>query len=173
MATASSPRRLFLLRHAKTTWSAPDVADHDRLLAPRGERALPGVGREIDRYLDGPLDLVLASTAARVRATIAGVLPGLSAPREVRWSRPLYLASDERLLRELTELPDGVQTVLLCAHNPGLQQLAVTLLEDEVPDELLAGLPPAGLVVIDVDDEWPEVDVGSGRLVAFSTPEMD
>ncbi|MGH8889232.1 MAG: SixA phosphatase family protein [Acidothermaceae bacterium] len=173
MASANDPRRLFLLRHAKTTWSAPDVADHERLLAPRGERTLPGVGLQIDRHLDGPLDLVLGSTAARVQATIAGVLPRLSPPREVHWSRPLYLADDERLLSELRALPDSAQTVLLCGHNPGLQQLAVTLLDDEAPGELLAGLPPAGLVVIDLDDDWAELDVGSGRLVAFSAPPTD
>ena len=34
---------LMLLRHAKSAW--PDMADHDRPLAPRGIRAAPEMGR--------------------------------------------------------------------------------------------------------------------------------
>jgi phosphohistidine phosphatase len=32
-------RRLLLLRHAKSSWDEPALADHDRPLAPRGRRA--------------------------------------------------------------------------------------------------------------------------------------
>ena len=114
---------------------------------------------------------MLASTATRVRATLDGVLPRISAPREVRWLRGLYLAESESLLAELNGLPDGVRTVLLCGHNPGLHQLALELLDDGGTVEALrAGLPTAGLVIVDVDDEWADIGVGSGRLVEFRAP---
>ena len=32
-------KRLFLLRHAKSSWDDPALADHDRPLAERGRRA--------------------------------------------------------------------------------------------------------------------------------------
>lgn len=163
-------RRLFLLRHAKASWSRD--ADHERPLAPRGERALPGVGLAIDGYLERPLDLVLASTAARVRATVNGVLPRLSPPIDLRWQRSLYLAGVDVLIEELRDLSDSVRDVLICGHNPGLHELALTLLADdgESIDQLDDGLPPAGLVVIDIDGEWCDLEAGSGRLVAYLTP---
>ena len=33
-------RTLVLVRHAKSAWDEPSLADHDRPLAPRGEQAL-------------------------------------------------------------------------------------------------------------------------------------
>lgn len=171
MADPSFTRRLFLLRHAKSSWARPGDPDHDRPLAPRGARALPGVADAIDRLLDAPLDLVLGSTALRVQSTLAGVLPRISKPHEVRRLPALYLADPARLLAELNEVPDGVRSVLLCGHNPGLQQLAYALVEgDDSAAGLPADFPTAALAVIDLDDEWADVGDGSGRLVAFIAP---
>jgi len=173
MPDSDAPRRLFLLRHATASWSKPGDPDHDRPLAPRGTRALPSVAAAIDRHLEHGLDLVLASTAARTRATVDGVVPRLPTPREVRWLRPLYLATAERLLAELRDVDDDAHTVLLCGHNPGIHELALRLLDDEPPPNLMAGLPPAGLVVIDIDERWSAVDACAGALVAFVTPRQD
>ena len=38
---------LFLLRHAKSSWDEPDLADHDRPLAPRGRRAAVALGEHL------------------------------------------------------------------------------------------------------------------------------
>ncbi len=171
MADTSFTRRLFLLRHAKSSWARPGDPDHERPLAPRGERALPGVAVAIDQLLDAPLDLVLASTALRVQSTLAGILPRISNPREMRALGALYLAEPERLLAELNEVPDGVRSVLMCGHNPGLQQLTSALVEgDESAAGLPAEFPTAALAVIDLDDDWADVGDGSGRLVAFIAP---
>lgn len=174
MPDAPYVRRLFLLRHARPSWARPGDPDHDRPLAPRGERTLPAVAQVIDRHLDRPLDVVLVSTAVRARATLDGVLPRIAKPRDVRASAGLYLADVDALFSELRELPDDVRSAMICGHNPGLHHLALTLLDGaDVPVALAAELPPAALVVIDVEDEWADVDTGSGRLVAFSVPPED
>lgn len=41
--TSGNPRRLVVLRHAKSAW--PDVPDSERPLAPRGRRDAPAAGR--------------------------------------------------------------------------------------------------------------------------------
>ena len=38
-AGALTMRRLLLLRHAKSSWDQPGLADHDRQLSPRGHQA--------------------------------------------------------------------------------------------------------------------------------------
>jgi phosphohistidine phosphatase len=160
--------RLFILRHAKSAPSAHGTPDHDRPLAPRGRRALAGVAADIDRHLHGRrLDVVLCSTATRARETAAGVLATVSS-REVRDDARLYLADVEQLLEVLAELPDGVATALVCGHNPGLHELALTLIgSDAAPVALRQGLPTAGLVVVDLEPPWTSIGPGTGTLTAF------
>ena len=61
-------RRLLLLRHAKSSWDTPGLADLDRPLAPRGRRTAPLVAQLMAKRRWVP-DLVLCSQAERVRET--------------------------------------------------------------------------------------------------------
>ena len=58
---------LSLLRHAKSSWADPDLADTERPLAKRGMKAAPLVGAVMKRE-DLTPDLVLCSPAVRARA---------------------------------------------------------------------------------------------------------
>ena len=67
---------LSLLRHAKSSWKNPTLADRDRPLATRGETDAPVMGKAMaERGIDP--DLVLCSSARRTRDTLALVLPEL------------------------------------------------------------------------------------------------
>ena len=61
-------RRLMLLRHAKSDWSATGQADIDRVLSARGRNAAPKVGEYMAAHALVP-DLVLVSSAQRTRET--------------------------------------------------------------------------------------------------------
>jgi len=82
----------------------------------------------------------------------------------VRFDPSLYNAGAQEL-RRLASQSDEAGTVLVVAHNPGLQELAVELLvETGGPAAFLArvarAFPPAAAVVFDVDAQ--------GRFVADS-----
>jgi phosphohistidine phosphatase SixA len=58
-------RRLYLLRHAKSSWKDEGLADHDRPLARRGRRAAKAIGRHLreqavepELYGAGPAELL-------------------------------------------------------------------------------------------------------------------
>ena len=73
-------KRLVLLRHAKSAWNNPALADHDRPLNPRGRAAALAMARAVTELAP---DLVLCSDAARTRETAsllveAGAIDGLS-----------------------------------------------------------------------------------------------
>lgn len=163
---------LILLRHAKSDWSDPTLADHDRPLAARGRDAAPRMGAWLKAH--GPMpDLVLCSTAIRARQTLALVLEALGAAPETRFDRGLYLSGGAGVLARLRRTPDEAETVLLVGHNPDLEQLARRLAAtgDETARARLAEkYPTAGLAVIELPVErWAEAGPG-GRLVAFETP---
>ena len=103
-------KRLFLLRHAKSSWDDPGLDDHDRPLAPRGRRASAVIAEHLRQERIAPA-LVLCSSARRTRETLERVMPLDQA--EVRIEGELYGASPKDLLQRLREVPDEVDSVML------------------------------------------------------------
>jgi len=112
---------LYLLRHAKSSWDDPSLADHERPLSPRGARAAQLMAAQL-RGAVAPA-LVLCSTALRARQT----LQVLSLASEVCYEDGLYAAGAAELLGRLQRLVDQVASAMVIGHNPGLQLLAVSL----------------------------------------------
>jgi phosphohistidine phosphatase len=147
-------KRLYLLRHAKSSWDDESLADHDRPLSGRGRRAADAIGRHLRDEGIAP-ELVLCSSAARTRETLARI--GLEGEAE----RGLYGASATELLARLRELPPGIESVMLIGHNPGMHDLAL-LLTGEPGDKY----PTGALATIELDN-WT---ARSGRMIAFVRP---
>src|SRR5450755_3200012 len=57
-------KRLFLLRHAKSSWDDPTLGDYDRPLAARGRKAAKLIGAYLRRE-EVQICLVLCSSARR------------------------------------------------------------------------------------------------------------
>src|SRR6185503_13124390 len=100
-------KRLALLRHAKSDWGDADLNDHNRPLNERGWKAARRIGKEL-KHRNLRFDLVLASTAARVRETIDGLQEKFDFDCEVRFEPDLYLASEDTLLSAIRALPDSI-----------------------------------------------------------------
>jgi phosphohistidine phosphatase len=73
-------KRLYLLRHAKSSWDDPTLADRDRPLAPRGRRAARVIAEHLRREGIAP-ELVLCSPSRRAGQTLTGIAPGLGGER--------------------------------------------------------------------------------------------
>ena len=163
--------RLWLLRHAKSSWDDPDREDVDRPLAPRGARAADRMRDYLDAEEIRP-ELVLCSSALRTRETLARILPGLGPELTVRIEPSLYSFDADALLQRLRDVPADVGSVMLVGHNPAMQELASLLAaEGDRLDELRNGFPTAALAELDLRvGSWAEIAPGSGRLVRFIVP---
>ncbi len=158
-------KRLFLLRHAKSSWKDAALADHDRPLAGRGKRAAKAIGQHMREHGIAP-DLVLCSTAGRARQTLERVSPG----GRVKVERALYGAGADELLARLRKVPETVDSVLVIGHNPGLHELALALARDP-PPELAAKFPTGALVTLELPDErWRALRLGDAKLTGFVRP---
>ena len=158
-------RRLFLLRHAKSSWDDTGLPDHERPLAPRGERAVVRIAEHVRSQKIAP-DLVLCSTALRTRQTLAALLPVLPGEVEIRVEDELYGASLEELLARLREL-DDVGAVLVVGHNPTLHGLALALTGR---GDVLDRFPTGALATVALTTPWAELGEGVGELEGFVIP---
>jgi phosphohistidine phosphatase len=167
-------RTLYLLRHAKSSWQAPALADRDRPLAPRGIRAATRMEEYIRDQKVRP-DLVVCSSATRARQTLDLVRPALGdAPVEM--DPGLYAASADAILDRLHRLAGSVRSVLVVGHNPGLQDLAVHLAAGgRRLDELTAKFPTGAFATLVFEnDSWSSIDECDGELAGYAVPrELD
>jgi phosphohistidine phosphatase len=171
MTTLAHVKRLWLLRHAKSSWDDPGLPDPDRPLAPRGRRAAELLAAHLAASDLRPGE-VLCSSSLRTRQTLAAILPALGDALQIRIERELYGAGAAQLLERLQRLPNRVPSAMLIGHNPGIQDLALAL---AAGGPGLAGLgdkfPTGALATLEVDAErWRDLDHGTATATALVTP---
>ena len=160
-------KRLTLLRHAKSSWTEPSLADHDRVLSERGERDAPKMGKRMAARKVRP-SLIIASSAARARATAKFIAEALKYPAEfLQVEKELYLATPDQILELVCSQEDNFSDLLLIGHNPGITDLANRLL----PSIGLNNLPTSGVVALDFDTKkWSELAEVSAKLGFYDYP---
>lgn len=166
-------RLVYLFRHAKSSWEEPALNDFDRPLAPRGMRACEAM----QRYMalgDIHPDRVVCSAAVRTMQTLERVLPALGEQAVVEHYRGLYLAGPQAMLNRLHRTDSEARSVMLVAHNPGTQSLALRLAGSGNAEDLArlkAKFPTGALAtLIDPGSAWSDLGAGTCELHSFVCP---
>lgn len=159
-------KRLILMRHAKSDWSAGQQNDHDRVLNARGRQSAEALGGWLKT--EGVLpDQILCSDAQRTRETLH--LLDLPQGIDTTFTRALYLATHNEMLGELRQATGD--TVLMVGHNPGISIVASQIV-GEAPghprfEEYLTG---ATLVATLNVEGWQDVEWGTAKVMNFVVP---
>jgi phosphohistidine phosphatase len=166
-------KTLILLRHAKSAPAEPGQSDFDRPLSDRGNADAPRMAAWLAKAGYVP-DLVLCSSAARTKATLALFQPHLPPGVPIKRLKSLYLIEANPLLQHVRLLATDINTVLLIGHNPGLEDGAQKLIgkgPKALRQAMLRKFPTAGIAVITFDDaQWADIETQTGTLAAFATP---
>ncbi len=164
---------LTLIRHAKSSWSRPDLGDHDRTLNERGLRAAPQMGRWLAAHgwagENGPglPDHWLSSTATRARLTAEIMAGECGLPlTALHFDRRLYLADSRELLHFVRETP-VCRHLVLFSHNPGIEDFANELLE--TGGDLVFKTSAVACLTLP-QDEWQWLDFGTASLRFHTWP---
>jgi phosphohistidine phosphatase len=167
-------KTLHLLRHAKSSWDEPELADRDRPLAPRGDRAAALMRGYFHASRTRPA-LVLCSPALRAKQTLEVIFPALLPDTQVWTEEGIYEATAQDLLQRVRRLDDSFAEVLLIGHNPALHDLADTLAEesdDPVVARLRQKLPTGALVTLLLpEDSWTQLRPGGALVEHFIVPD--
>jgi len=166
---------LLLLRHAKAEPGAPEQDDHDRTLTERGQADAGAVARYMRRQ-GYAASRILCSTALRTVQTAEPVLA--MAPVPIAYLAQLYLAAPGRIVALAQDADAADASLMIVAHNPGLEQVAALLAREPVKpkeqhrhDVMEEKFPTAALAVLDFDiAHWKQLSPGTGKLVDFVRP---
>ncbi len=166
-------RRLILMRHAKSSWAKPGLADFERPLNDRGRDAAPRMAA----YLAAKgydIDCILCSGARRTRETLALMLPRIAGEYTIIVSRAFYDGEWADYLVNLRAAPAVAKTILVIGHNPAIQELALTLGRDSAAAaarDMTEKYPTAALAVFDFDvEDWADIGPGKGIVADFRRP---
>jgi len=158
-------KKIILIRHAKSSWDHPWLADFERPLAERGERDAPQMAASL-KNRGITVDLICSSTAQRAKQTACITAEVLGYPeKKINWEKSLYHASEDYLLRFIQSQSDQIQTLALVGHNPGLTELIRTL------GVKLDNLPTAGQFAFSLAiDHWKELSRDTCSFAWWDSP---
>lgn len=160
-------KTVILLRHAKSDWSNPEFADHQRPLNPRGQRNAPEMGERMKSFPDYKPQLIKVSNAIRTRQTMELFAPAAGWDEvDLLVKDWLYLASKQEYIKSIEKLHDELDSICYCGHNPTVTDVVNYFTEVDIPN-----IPTCGIAVITFNvDSWKLVSQNSGKLVHYDYP---
>jgi phosphohistidine phosphatase len=157
-------KTLFILRHAKSSWDDPDLADFDRPLNARGRAAAPFMGEFMANRGLVP-DVILSSPAVRARKTAKLAKHAGNLKAEIEHDERIYEASPQTLRQVAAEIDDKFVSAMIIGHNPGVEGFVRFL------TGVAERMPTAALAVIELDIyRWEEIDARTGTLRSLIRP---
>lgn len=158
-------RTLIIMRHAEADWG---LDDFNRPLTRRGHAQAPLAGAWLLEQGVTP-EMIVSSAALRTRQTTTWISEALGekAPTASLDER-LYNAPACQLMDTINRTPEGVRSLMLIAHLPGVQDLTLQLAQPNSDYEALMdasySFAPATLAVFQVESNWGQLVEGEATL---------
>lgn len=159
-------KTLYLMRHAKSSWSTPGLNDSQRPLNDRGKKAAPFMGKILKKMNEMP-ELIVTSSAKRACSTAKRIAEKLSYPlKKILNEEKLYMAGRDEFLSVIAQTGNNINKLMLISHNPGITDFA-----NSVSGENIENIPTAGIVRIDFDvNSWDNIKETKGKFIFFEYP---
>jgi len=159
-------KTLYLVRHAKSSWSDSSLTDKERPLNKRGKRTAPDMGRRLAQEDHQP-DLVISSPARRAFSTAKIIARALSYEiSEIIIDESLYFSGEGSMVKMLGGLDDRYQSAMIVGHNP-----AMTSLLNSLCDAGIYNMPTCAIAIVTFDTAfWSELSDVNGRLIGYDFP---
>ncbi len=159
-------KRLYLVRHAKSSWKQSGLSDLDRPLNKRGKGDAPLMGQRLKKYAVCP-DFMLSSPAKRALKTAKIIAEEIGYSKKgVVVHETLYVHGTRAILNVIRSVDDAHESLMIVGHNPDLTELAELLSDYHVNN-----IPTCGIFCIDFNaSSWQDVDVDKGLFTFFDYP---
>ena len=161
-------KELYVVRHAKSSWSNPQQTDFERPLNTRGKQDAMLMSEKLTEYHISP-QMVLCSNAKRTRKTLQYLQKQMQlSENNIELKNELYAASKEQLVYEVSKIPDEIEKAMVVAHNPGVTNFTNYLLGSD-----RVNFPTLGIACLTLHmDSWKELSGGIATLQCFIYPKM-
>tara|TARA_B100001109_G_scaffold28416_1_gene21737 strand:+ start:425 stop:913 length:489 start_codon:yes stop_codon:yes gene_type:complete len=158
-------KEIYILRHAKSSWSNKNLSDFERPLAKRGIRDAKKVGN-YGKINQIKISKVLCSKARRAKETFDIVADDFSFKiDDAAYTDDLYYGKYNQILSFLKKINDKYMNILIIGHNPMLH-----ILIESLTDKDIAKFSTCNLAIISHSDKWNMIDNGKCSLESIIRP---
>ena len=164
---------LLVMRHGKSDWGT-GLPDFERPLSKRGHKNAMAMAEWLDDT-DREPDEIITSAANRTFTTAAHVAAHFKLDEQILDARPdLYLAGAHEWIEAVAAC--SAERVLICGHNPGLDDL-VGFLSNEAAELTADGklMTTAAIAVFSIDQSnsintWSSISPDNCTLIELMRP---
>ncbi len=159
-------RLLTIVRHAKSSWSEPELKDFDRPLNKRGLSDAPKMGERLEKQ-GFAADRVICSPAKRALDTAIMICEEIDYPQSsIILLNEIYDASTAMLQRIIESQPDTCHHIMMVGHNPGFESLC-----NFIEPQSVARLTTCNIVQYQLNiDHWKDFHYAGGHCLFHLTP---
>ena len=160
---------LYIMRHAKSDWSGPQISDFERPINKRGTRNAIRIGQWMNENNYIP-QKIISSPALRTKETIELVTEQISKfnLEDLTYEDELYLAGFTQLIEFINTYKDKVQSLMLVGHNPGIENLVNYLCDRSGNKEII--VTTANLFIFKFSSDSFNTAVDTIKLVEAIKP---
>lgn len=159
-------KKLFLIRHAKSSWDEQGVTDLKRPLNKRGKRDAPFMGKLLHKGMIIP-EQIYSSPAVRAITTANIFANELKFEKEnIHVFESIYSGGIRELEDLIQNFDDDYNSVFIFGHNP-----TFTVYANHLGDKYIANMPTCSIVGFElIVKRWAEVERGKGKTFLFEYP---
>jgi phosphohistidine phosphatase len=158
-------KTLFLVRHAKSSWDDASLSDQQRPLNKRGHKNALLMG---DRLQRGAVTVqqIISSPALRALTTARYLADALDYDHDdIQIETQMYFSGIHSMLELVKSCDQKISSLMLVGHNPDM-----TTFSNYLCGYHTSNMPTCAISTIEFDQEWAQVEKGSGTLIDYDYP---
>jgi len=162
-------KRIYFIRHAKSSWEDIRLTDFERPINDRGRNDIIKMGSWFKQRLVD-LDAVFSSPANRAIYTARAICKEIEYEvHNIIINNNIFEATKDDLIQIIKGLDNHLNNIIIFGHNPALTDV-INYLEVNLS---LKNLPTLGVCGMDLNiKKWDDIDFNTGKSILFMTPKM-
>lgn len=160
-------KKLYLIRHAKSSWGDFNLPDFDRPLNDRGKSDAPMMAKRLSERKVA-IDAFVSSPAKRAKKTCKFFCSEFGVKEDrIIFIESLYLASADMFFSLVRSFDNRYSNVAVFSHNPGITEFANRLCRDARVDDM----PTCSIFAAELDiNNWKDLEESANKFLFFDFP---
>ena len=159
-------KKIYVLRHSKSSWKDLSLSDFQRPLNGRGKADGPKMSSYIHSRID-KIDFLHCSSSVRTYETSKYFIDRIKFV-DIKYDKSLYHSSSSEIINSIMNYDEQYNSAMIIAHNPGLTNFI-----NEMANIMLDNLPTTGLVEINFNCAvWADILPENSTIIDIKFPKQ-